>query len=92
MLTVRMSERRKTTGPVKRQQITMKEGMQMLPFEINFLPESAEVFRKSLICVPNEIQRDIACLKKGYSETRKACFQLKSAIAVFIKTVEAENS
>ena len=85
-------DQRKTTGHVKRQPFTREESMQMFPSEINFLPESAEVFRKSTICTSKEIQRDIVYLKKVYCETRKDCFQLKSAIAAFIKAMEGGNS
>lgn len=66
--------------------------MQTFPSEINFLPEAAEVFRRSPICTPKEIQRAIVYLKKVYSETRRDCLQLKSAIAAFIKAMEEGSS
>lgn len=92
MLIARMSDQRETTGHVKRQPLVRKEPTQVCPSEINLLPGSAEVFRKFPICVPNRIQTDVAYLKKVSSETRKDCFQLKSAIAAFIKATKAGNS
>ena len=64
----------------------------MCPSEINLLQGSAEVFRKPPVCGPNKIQRDFAYLKIVSSETRKDCFQLKSATAAFIKATKVGNS
>ena len=64
----------------------------MCPSEINLLPGSAEVFRNPPVCGPNKIQRDFAYLKIVSSETRKDCFQLKSATAAFIKSTKLGNS
>ena len=77
---------------MKRQPFIRKEPTRTCPSEINLLPGSAEALRKPPVCVPNKIQRDVAYLKKVSSETRKDCFQLKSAIAAFIKATKVGNS
>lgn len=62
------------TGPVKRLKFTVKKSRQIFHFETDFPPESADIFRRSPICMPNKIQRDTVYLKKYTLRLEKVIF------------------